>query len=250
MTVLVLIITHYINDNLINLIKRQYKPDHSISFIMLLDNVSYENFQTKEIIPKHIKCVSIYRSDTCINNKSYDRWDGGGHTLYLKYIKQNQEYVSNFNYVWCVENDVYFSESINEFIKEYNDNTSDVIATQLINIDKSWNWLPTLKGFEESEILLVQSWVMVARFKPNVLCHMANVVGIDIDGYIETLWPNFCNKYNYSLCAMKNIHNSNVTVYKNTLCTEISQLIFNGDDNINEKLNLKKNIIFHPVKLI
>ena len=231
--------------------KAQYKPDSELTYVLLLDNVSSECFQTSEILPEHVNCVSIYRNETTLSKNSYDRHDGGGHVMYMQYVHQNRKFVSEFNFVWCVENDVYFTGSMNEFIKEYDNDVSDVLATQLINIDESWNWLSSLRGFDMKEVVLMQAWLMAARFKPFVLIHMASALGKDFDGFLEALMPNFCRRYDYSLSAIKHEHNSEVTVYANELCDKIATMIKQKNpDTMKSELNLKENIILHPVKLI
>jgi hypothetical protein len=82
-------------------------------------------------------------------NSSYDN---KGHTLYINYFKNNINEIQKYEYIWIIENDVYYPNSFMEFINIHNSYNNDLLVPEYGLRGVSWPFTKALKGFTPLKI--------------------------------------------------------------------------------------------------
>lgn len=121
--------------------------------------------------------INIYPSIYNINNKKCNPhnilskeiffWAFNTEQLYLWYKK----YGKTYQYVWIFEQDIGFSGNINYFLKEYDNDYSDLIISNYIKVNDSWpyskcatsNYLNYLE-LHLGKSMVYQTYVFIQRY--------------------------------------------------------------------------------------
>ena len=233
----IIFITHNFTTEFINTLMRIDNDADVGNFkvIVLFDN---DNNNTYDISInnkfKHIKIIKI--------NKITTSYDNLGHAMYISYFKKNYEIIYYYKYIWIIENDVYYPDSIIKFINEHKNCNYDLLVSEYGPRDDNWYWRYRKGGFSNDYNIGVYAFIM--RFSQKLLFNLIDNIDVKYTGYLEVLLPNVCIEYNLSIQTFIPDMCGIVSTYKNI---PLMQLI--RDDIINNTKKYIENKIYHPVKL-
>ena len=221
---LIIFLTHNFKSEFTNtLLKVDNDPNiNNYDVIVLFDDTNTYDEEINNKF-KNIKIIKM--------NKSKLSYDTMGHSMYVNYFKQNYDQIDKYDYIWIIENDIYYPNSLLEFIR-YN------------TIMRSPNWeYPTfLKGFKN--IYNIGVLAVVLRFSKKFLHILIDNIDINYFGALEAILPHICFENNLSLnqflpetCGLL------TTVTDNPFMKLIES------DIINNTKKFIENKLYHPIKL-
>ena len=170
---------------------------------------------------------------------SYDRL---GHSMYINYFRQKYDSIKKYNHIWIIENDVYYPNSIIDFINKHSIYNFDLLVPEYGLRDVSWPWINSLRGFKCKHSIGVLAVIM--RFSQTFLQTLIDTIDIRYFGYLEAILPHICMEHNYSIqqflpetCGILTTNNN-------------MQLLKLIKQDIQNKTNIYiENKIYHPIKL-
>jgi hypothetical protein len=232
---LIIFLTHNFNKEFINTLSKIDNDTNINNFkvIVLFDmNNIYDNNIDNKF--KNIEIIKINKIES-----SYDRL---GHTMYLNYFKQNYNLIDKYDYIWIIENDVYYPDSLIEFININNNYHSDLLVSEYGTRSLNWGYTSDLKGFTKTFNIGVLAVIM--RISQKLLIKLIDNIDINYYGYLESILPHICLENNLTIqtflpetCGILTTDNS-------------SPLIKLIESNIvDNKNNYIEKKIYHPIKL-
>jgi len=210
-----------------------------LDVIVLFDNSGNQNPDIALIEQfQNIKIVPIQKIPT-----SYDRL---GHTLYLNYFRKNQEELNKYDYVWIIENDVYFHGNFKTFINKHNFYKYDLMVPEYGTRATNWHWMPTLRGF--TKIHNIGVMVAIMRMSKRLLATLLAEIDLSIAGYVEAVLPHICIDHNFSIqCFLPELCGVITTNKNHPLLKVIKSDIANKTELFIEK---KYTIPSNPVRIV
>ena len=212
-----------------------------------LEKYGFLNDQDKEIVDKSNIIYQKLSKDMTYDS---DRFDGGGHTMYIEYLKGNPRYFNEYEYIWVFENDVLYLGDINNFIKSHQEISADVLVPQMggrgiPEFGEKWIWEDSLSSnlkelYEHKGVL-----AYFARYSAKYLEFIINNVEKSFEGFFEIITPIICKKYDFSIRTFDQNQLGNVGISGNSNTELIIKIIKNETEAIEEM----KNKMHHPVKL-
>lgn len=231
----IILLTHNFNNEFINTLQRIDKDVNVSKYkvIVLFDNNNDYNNNINNFF-KNIEIIKI--------NKIITSYDNLGHSMYINYFKNNYDVIKNYRYIWIVENDVYYPNSLITFMNAHNSFQYDLLVGEYGTRSPEWCWTKSLKGFKNKCHIGVLAVIM--RFSQRMLYKLIDNIDTNYHGYLEAILPHICiendltiQQFLPELCGV-------LTTYKNS---PLIKLILD-DINNNTKLFIE-NKIYHPVKL-
>ena len=235
---LVVFITHHFCGEFINTL---FKVNASImnvvdyKIIVLFDNQhndKYDNVLEKSL--KNIEIIKISKINTSYDDK--------GHSLYIHYFKRNREEIRKYEYIWIIENDVYYPNSFLEFTKIHDIYNHDLLVSEYGLRSPAWPWVKTLKGFKHTQQIGVLA--VILRFSQKLLLKLINTIDNCYFGFFEAILPHICIENKLSIqqflpetCGIL------------TTNSRFPLLAFIQKDIQENKRNFIENKIYHPIKL-
>jgi hypothetical protein len=230
-------LTHNFNPIFLNKIKEFDKiKNDKIDIIILFDKKSNNQNNMINDIRKQLHNIKIIDS-SILKNCSYDIY---GHTMYIKYFKENIHYMDNYEYFWFIENDTFINFPLDIFVNNYNDYSNEFLSPEIGLRSKSWKWFHTLKGFTNK--YNVGCLCCIIRLKQNILKDLINDIDSKYRGYLEILLTNLVYEKNYSMVCFKPEDIGIVNVYGGPLINLIRGDIENNSNKFIERK------IYHPIK--
>jgi hypothetical protein len=235
---LIIFLTHNFKEKFLNTLYRVNNDPNIIKYevIVLFDKSSseYNNNISKKL--KNIKFIkeSLIKS-------SYDL---RGHTMYINFLQRNINIIDNFNYIWIVENDVYYhGETIINFMDSHKLNKEDVLCCNYGSKPDCWPWPSTLKGF--NNIYKFGMLGVIMRLSNKILLNIIENIDLNYFGFFESLIPNVCLNYNFTISNFKSEYCGIINCGKGSKeIRDIQKEIMNKSYK-----NVEKNKIYHPIKL-
>lgn len=231
----IIFLTHNFNQEFINtLLKVDNDPNvNNFEVIVLFDN----NCNYDITINSNFKKIKIIKINKI--NTSYDKL---GHSMYINYFRQNYEQINKYNYIWIIENDVYYPNSIIEFINTHNVYNHDLLVPEYGLRNPHWPWTNTLRGFRYKQNIGVLAVMM--RFSQNFLKLLIDKIDSKYFGYLEALLPHLCIENNMSIQQFLPETCGILTTDNNLPLLQLIRL-----DIINNTKIYTENKIYHPIKL-
>lgn len=231
----IILLTHNFKDIFINALLKIDNDSNINNFkvIILFDNKhEYDND-----INNKFKNISIIKTDRV--NTSYDNL---GHSMYINYFKNNYDSIKNYRYIWIIENDVYYPNSLIEFINCNNNFNYDLLVSEYGLRHPNWPWTNSLKGFDNIKNIGVLAVIM--RFSQNFLLKLIDTIDTNYFGYLEAILPHICLENNLSIHQFLPETCGILTTNPNLPLLRIIK-----NDIINNKLDFIENKIYHPIKM-
>ena len=232
---LIIFLTHNFTEIFLNtLLKLNNSVDTNYCKILVLfdKNNDYDNDIEDKI--QNIKIVKINRIDT-----TYDKL---GHSMYINYFSNNLNEIKKYEYIWVIENDVYYPNSFIEFINIHNSYNYDLLVPEYGLRHHSWYWTSGLKGFKNINKIGVLAVIM--RFSQKCLLTLIDTIDKTYFGYLEAILPHICIENNLSIqqflpekCGILTTNND----------LRLMELI--KKDIKENTRNYIENKIYHPIKL-
>jgi hypothetical protein len=237
MTICIIFLTHNFKNEFINTLEKIDNDPSNTNYeiIVLFDNANDYDISINSKF-KNIKIIKISKLDT-----QYDPF-AKGHTMYINYFKQNYDLIQKYEYIWIVENDVYYPNSMLEFMNIYKNYNYDLLVSEYGVRDVNWYWRNRKHGFKTNVNVGVYAFIM--RLSQKLLYKIIDNLDINYFGYLEVILPHICIENNLSIqqfipdtCGIVTVDNNDPFI--NLVKTDI----------INKTRNFIGNKIYHPIKL-
>ena len=160
----------------------------NIKVIVLFDAKNNYDASISKKIP-NIEIIKIHKMKT-----SYDHL---GHTLYIHYLLKQKGKLDEFNYIWVIENDVYFHGNLLSLIQEQNAHDYDLLVPEYGLREPSWVISKKLRGFQNIENVGILGVIM--RFSSPCMNLLLEQIDKKYSGFFEALLPNFCRENNLTI---------------------------------------------------
>lgn len=228
---LVLFLTHNFNKEfLYTLLKLNNSDLTNYKIVVLFDKSSPHCQLTVPL--KNIEIIKIDRFTTSYDNLA------GGHTMYLNYFRNTKV---DYEYVWIVENDVYYPNSFIEFFRAHEAYDHDLLVPQYGLRPPGWWCTDTLRGFRQKQNIGVYAFIM--RLSKKLLQTLVSTIDKTHSGYLEAVLPHVCIEHGLSIQQFLLEMVGTVT----TLYTPLLDII-KKEIQENSRMYLE-NKIYHPIKL-
>jgi hypothetical protein len=231
---LIIFLTHNFKSEFMNtLLKVDNDPNiNYYDVIILFDNT---NTYDKELIKfKNIKIIEM--------NKDKLSYDSMGHSMYVNYFRKNYDQINKYDYVWVIENDVYYPSSLLEFINNNTINDYDLLVGEYGMRSPNWEYPTFIKGFKK--IYNIGVLAVIVRFSKKFLHILIDNIDIKYFGSLEAILPHICFENNLSL--------NQFTPESCGLLTTVTDnpfLKLIESDIINNTKKFIENKLYHPIKL-
>ncbi len=232
---LIIFLTHNFSEEFLNsLLKVNISVDNAnYKIIVLFDNKNQYDISIDS------KLTNITIIPINIINTSYD---SKGHSMYINYFKNNYNEIKKYEYIWVIENDVYYPNSFIDFINIHNSYNNDLLVPEYGLRSPNWCWLKSLKGFKN--VYKIGVLAVIMRFSQKCLLKLIDTIDNQYFGYLETVLPHICIENNLSIqqflpetCGLLTTDN----------CLPLMELI--KTDIKNNTRKYIENKIYHPIKL-
>jgi hypothetical protein len=230
---LIVLLTHHFNDIFLNtLLKLNHSVNTDYKIIVLFDNKMDYDKNIEEILIN----IKIIRVD--LIKTTYDRL---GHSMYIHYFRNNYNEIKTYDYIWIIENDVYYPNSLIEFINMHNLYNYDLMVPEYGVRKSNWYWTKTLKGF--SKIYNIGVLAVIMRFSPIMLSILMDTIDKTYFGYLETVLPHICIEHDLTIQQfLPETLGILTTDANNPYMTLIKQNIKEGTKTYIQ------NKLYHPIK--
>jgi hypothetical protein len=231
----IILLTHNFNSEFINTLEKLDRHTNAQLFdiIVLFDNKNEYNEEIENRFNR-VKIIKMARIKT-----SYDNL---GHSMYINYFRQNYNLINSYEYVWIVENDVYYRSCLIDFINRHKIYNYDLMVSEYGVRDANWCWTSGLKGFNKTRNIGVLA--VILRFSQKMLRTLIDTIDTKYFGYLEAILPHICLENNLSihqflpeLCGVL------------TTNTESPIIKLIESDILNKTFKIIENKIYHPIKL-
>jgi hypothetical protein len=186
----IIFITHNFKPEFINTLKKiDTHPDifkYKV-FVLFDDSHDYENYIND--LFQHVSIIKIKRITT-----SYDHL---GHSMYINYFQQNYNSIKQYQYIWFIENDVYYLGNLIDFIQTHSGYDYDLMVSEYGTRDFLWGWTDQLTGFQSKKNIGVLAVIM--RMSQKLLLILINILDKSHTGYLESILPHICIENNLSI---------------------------------------------------
>ena len=230
---LLLFLTHNFNKYFIKTLEKINNIHNNFDIIVLFDN---SKIYDKKIVD-HLTNIKIIKI-----NKIKTSYDNFGHSMYIHYFKNNMDILDNYKYFWIIENDVYYPNSLIEFIEKHEKFENDLFVAEYGCRSNKWERLKSLKGF--SHIYQIGILGVIMRISSKLMKILLLSIDKKYKGYLETILPHLCIYHNLIIqqfipetCGILTTSN------KNPFLKLIEY------DILNNKKTFLENKIYHPIKL-
>jgi hypothetical protein len=232
---LIIFLTHNFSEEFLNaLFKVNASVDNSKHKIIVLfdDKNHYDNSIDGKLTNITIIPINII-------NTSYD---SKGHSMYINYFKNNYNEITKYEYIWIIENDVYYPNSFIDFITMHNSYNNDLLVPEYGLRSPNWCWLKSLKGFKN--ICEIGVLAVIVRFSQQCLLKLIDTIDNQYFGYLEVVLPHICIENDLSIqqflpetCGL--LTTDNFSPLMELIKTDIQ----------NNTRKYIENKIYHPIKL-
>jgi len=195
-----------------------------------LNDQKHINFQNIKIIPTHKP------------NLLYDHLNHA-HDMYIDYLYQNIDILKTYEYIWIIENDVYYHTNIKDFIDLHSPYQNDLLCPEIGLRTKEWIWPKTLYGLS-TIAHHIGITAPIFRMSSRVARTLVDgLINNHFGGFFESLLPNLCINFNYSMIQFLPETIGLCHTFKDKLINNIEKDIINKTDFSIE------NKLYHPIKL-
>jgi hypothetical protein len=186
----IIFITHNFKKEFIKTLLKidKHKNVHNYDVIVLFDSKNTYN----NVIDSYFHNIKIIKI-----NKIHSSYDNLGHTLYINYFKQNYSSIEKYNYIWLIENDVYYPSNFIDFVETHDVYNYDLLVSEYGTRELTWCWTRTLKGFNQVHNIGVLAVIM--RMSSKMLSSLIQHIDVDYFGYLEAILPHICIHHNYTI---------------------------------------------------
>lgn len=233
---LVIFLTHNFKPVFVNSLKLlNDSMDESMDCVVLFDNsCKYENINFSNIETVKIDKLKF----------NYDHLNTG-HNMYIQYLYNNKNFIEKklYDYIWIIENDVYYHNNIKDFIDLHKIYFADLLCPEIGLRTSEWVWSHSVYGLPKIQhnIGITCPIFRISKNLAHILVYglMNNYFG----GFFEALLPNLCLAFN---CYMTQFLPETVGLC-NTFKTKTISLI--EQDITNNTEYYIENKLYHPIKL-
>ena len=229
---LILFLTHNFTKEFLKALLRLNNSNTNYEIIVLFDiNNPYNDFVDKL---QNIKVVKINRINTTYDDK--------GHSMYINYFTNNYDDIKKYEYIWIIENDVYYPGSFIDFINSHDSYNDDLLVPEYGLRSPSWWGTNTLVGFEN--IYKIGVLAVMMRFSQKMLTTLIDTIDKKYCGFLEAILPHICIENNLSIQQFLPEMCGILTTDNNMKLLKVIKR-----DIIENRRVYLENRIYHPIKL-
>jgi hypothetical protein len=232
---LIIFLTHNFSEVFVNtLVKINNTVDiNNYKIIILFDkDNNYDNIIVDNL--KNIEIIEI--------NKIQTSYDALGHSMYINYFRNNYNEIQKYDYIWVIENDVYYPNSFIDFINIHNSFNHDLLVSEYGVRSSYWYWANNLHGFKNK--YNIGSFAFIIRFSQKFMLKLIDTIDKTYFGYLEIILPHICIENNLSIQQFQPDTCGIVSTDNDIPLMEIIR------NEIKEnKRKYIQNKIYHPIKL-
>lgn len=230
---LLIFLTHNFNNEFINTVRKVDKKYNDLEVIILFD-ISAPYSDSFGSLFQNVRIIRILRATTSYDHK--------GHSMYITYFRENYDLLDTYNYIWVAENDVYYPNSLKEFMDVHLPFDYDLLVPEYGLRGLNWTHNYLLRGFDK--IIHIGVLAVIMRFKSRVLKNLIDNIDRNYWGYLEAIVPRVCLEYGYSIQQFLPQHCGVLTTEpRYPLLALIEKDIIDGTKNY------VRDRIYHPIKL-
>ncbi|WP_152559564.1 hypothetical protein [Paenirhodobacter enshiensis] len=133
----------------LNFVMPHWMAAKGIDVYIAIDSVSKDiekgiagNFSAKEIY-----ITRNFIDDNGLKFFKRSMWQCGDYFYYAVYEKFNQ-----YDYYWCIDDDVYFNTDITQFILKSNETECDLFGVEVGPRDKKWGWYNSMSHLHDGKV--------------------------------------------------------------------------------------------------
>lgn len=190
---LIVFITHHLCGEFVNTlfkINNSCRNSADYKIIVLFDNEHNDKYDS--ILDKSLINIEIIKINTIKSS-----YDDKGHSMYIHYFRNNRDEILNYEYIWIIENDVYYPNSFLEFTNIHDIYNHDLLVSEYGLRSPAWPWVKMLKGFTHVQEIGVLAVIM--RFSQKLLLKLIDTIDNCYFGYLEAVLPHICIENNLSI---------------------------------------------------
>jgi hypothetical protein len=207
--------------------------DSSFNAIILYDNNS------KDLQKIELNNIDIIRMTA--DRVSYDSFTIA-HNFVLRYLYENPELLKIYDYIWVIENDVYFHGNLKYFINYHDSYTYDLLVPEFGVRPPGWMWIPQLTGIKNKQQIGVTA--VIHRISNNFAKYLIDGYYLNkFSGHIEALLPHLCLQENFTIQQFCPDLCCSINTFRSKFLDLIEKDILN---NTNFYIEHK---LYHPIKL-
>lgn len=230
---LILFLTHnFTKEFLKALIRLNNSNNSNYEVIVLFDIKNHYNNMIDKL--KNIKIVKINLASTSYDEK--------GHSMYINYFTNNYDEIKKYEYVWIIENDVYYPGSFMDFINSHDSYTDDLLVPEYGLRSPTWWGTNTLSGFENIRRIGVLAVIM--RLSQNCLRTLIDTIDKKYFGFLEAILPHICLENDLTIQQFLPEMCGILTTDNNMKLLDVIK-----NDIIENRRTFIENRIYHPIKL-
>lgn len=165
---------------------------------------------------------------------------GQAHNFYLDFFKDNKV-LGSYDYIWILENDVYYHGNIREFFDIHEKFDYDLLVPEYGLRHKDWCWLNGTQGIRN--IQPIGATAVIYRTTSKFMEFVVNNANTNIKGHMEVTLPHMCIENGFSIQQFIPDHMCSVRTYKTPMIDLVERdLIENTNNFVGKKL-------YHPIKI-
>lgn len=165
---------------------------------------------------------------------------GQAHNFYLDFFKNNN-LLDSYDYIWVLENDVYYHGNIREFFDIHENFEYDLLVPEYGLRHKDWCWLNGTQGIKEIEPIGVTA--VIYRCSSKLMKFIVENVNSNIKGHMEVIIPHICIENKFTIQQFIPDHMCSVRTYKTPLIDLVEK------DLIEKTDKFVQNKLYHPIKI-
>lgn len=211
--------------------KLELSLDNSMDAVVLFDS--------SKQIPEDINLGKI-ALHKCFRRPSPFDPIGQAHNFYLDFFRKNPLFIESYDYIWILENDVYYHGNIREFFDIHAQYAQDLLVPEFGLRHKNWCWLNNTKGMNIQPIGVT---AVIYRCSCRMMRLLVGNANDSIVGHMEVVLPHLCLDQNFTIQQFIPDHMSCVNTFRSPMIDLI-------ESDIKNKTSFHiQNKLYHPIKL-
>lgn len=166
---------------------------------------------------------------------------GQAHNFYLDFFRKNPDVLDRHDYVWVLENDVYYHGNIREFFEIHSSYDHDLLVPEFGLRNAGWCWLNGTRGIKD--VRPIGATAVIYRASSGLMRFVVDKVNSEIVGHMEVVLPHICLEHGFSIQQFIPDHMCSVNTFRSPFLDLIERDVLEGSERYAQKK------LYHPVKL-
>lgn len=164
---------------------------------------------------------------------------GQAHNFYIDVFQSNPDLIESYDYIWIVENDVYYHGNMREFFDIHSSYDHDLLVPEFGLRHREWCWLSQTEGISSTPVGVT---AVIYRASSRFMRFMIQNVNGLIRGHMEVVLPHLCIDHGFSIQQFIPDHMGAINTFRTPLIGAIEKDLSEGSSTFIERK------LYHPVK--